>query len=117
MKVTKETGQHYRWGGNSDGWHLVQTETLSVIEERVPPQAGEVLHFHQKAQQFFYILAGVATFETDGVQTTVSAGEGYYVPPGARHRVFNSGKDDLRFLVVSQPKSHGDRFNVESTDV
>jgi mannose-6-phosphate isomerase-like protein (cupin superfamily) len=112
MKVTKETGRHYIWGGDCDGWHLVGTESLSVIEERIPPAGGEVLHFHERAQQFFYILAGVAVFETDGVKTTVSAGEGYYVRPGARHRIWNPGKEDLRFLVISQPKSQGDRVNV-----
>ena len=112
MKVTKDTGRHYIWGGCCDGWHLVETEQLSVIEERIPPEGGELLHYHEKAQQFFYILAGVAAFETDGVQTTVSAGEGYHVARGARHRIRNPGKEDLRFLVVSQPKSHGDRVNV-----
>ncbi|HTR30595.1 MAG TPA: cupin domain-containing protein [Puia sp.] len=112
MKVTKDTGRHYIWGGNCDGWHLVETENLSVIEERIPPEGGEILHYHERAQQFFYILSGVAAFETDGVQATVSGGEGYRVAPGARHRIHNPGKEDLRFLVVSQPKSHGDRVNI-----
>ncbi len=31
------TGEHYRWGDGSEGWHLLKREDLSVIEERVPP--------------------------------------------------------------------------------
>lgn len=112
MKVSKETSRHYVWGGNCDGWHLLETNSLSVIEERIPPGAGEILHYHEKARQLFYILAGVATFETDGVETTVHGGEGYYVRPGARHRIRNPGPADLHLLVVSEPKSHGDRVNV-----
>jgi mannose-6-phosphate isomerase-like protein (cupin superfamily) len=112
MKVSKETGRHYIWGGNCDGWHLLETDSLSVIEERIPPGGGEVLHYHKKAQQIFYILAGVATFETDGVETMVEEGEGYHVRAGARHRIRNLGTGDLHFLIVSQPRSHGDRVNV-----
>ena len=115
MPISKETGRHYIWGGNCDGWHLVETDSLSVIEERIPPGGGEVLHYHERSQQFFYILAGVATFEADGVETAVSPGEGYHVRPGTQHRIRNLGADDLRFLVISQPKSHGDRINVQGS--
>jgi mannose-6-phosphate isomerase-like protein (cupin superfamily) len=112
MKVSKETARHYVWGGDCDGWHLVETDSLSVIQERIPAGGGELLHYHEKSQQLFYILAGVATFETDGVLTEVRQGEAYHVPPAARHRVRNCGTEDLHFLVVSQPRSHGDRVNV-----
>jgi mannose-6-phosphate isomerase-like protein (cupin superfamily) len=112
MKVSKETGRHYIWGGNCDGWPLLETESLSVIEEKIPPGGGEVTHYHEKAQQLFYILDGEAMFETNGVTTVVGKGEGYHVSPGAWHRIRNLGTEDLHFLVVSQPKSHGDRVNV-----
>ena len=112
MKVNKETGRHYVWGGDCDGWHLLETESLSVIEERIPPGGGEVLHWHGKAQQLFYILSGEATFESDGLEALVAGGEAYHVRPGVRHRIRNLGTGDLRFLVISEPKSHGDRVNV-----
>src|SRR5579863_102374 len=112
MKISRDTVRHYIWGGNCDGWHLVETDSLSVIEERIPPGGGEVLHYHERAQQVFYVLAGVATFGTDGAETAVQQGEGWHVQPGVRHRIRNLGSVDLRFLVISQPKSHGDRVNV-----
>lgn len=112
MKVSKETARHYVWGGDFDGWHLLETDMLSVIEEKIPAGGGEVLHYHEKAQQLFYILEGVATFEADGVETLVEKGNAYHVRPGERHRIRNLGAGGLHFLVVSQPKSHGDRVNV-----
>jgi mannose-6-phosphate isomerase-like protein (cupin superfamily) len=112
MKVNKGSGRRYSWGGNCDGWHLVETESLSVIEERIPAGGGEVFHYHDRAQQFFYILDGVATFEMDGIETVLGKGDGCHVRPGARHRIRNLGSEDLQFLVVSQPRSHGDRVNV-----
>lgn len=112
MKISKDTGRHYTWGEVCDGWHLVESDSLSVIEERIPPGGGEVLHYHGRAQQLFYILAGVATFESDGVTEVVERREAYHVLPGVRHRIWNSGPDDLHFLVVSEPKSRGDRVDV-----
>jgi mannose-6-phosphate isomerase-like protein (cupin superfamily) len=112
MKVSKETARHYIWGGNCDGWSLLETDSLSIIEERIPAGGGEVMHYHEKAQQLFYILDGEAMFESGGVTTVVGKGEAYHVRPGARHRIWNQGPVDLHFLVVSEPKSHGDRVNV-----
>ena len=39
--TSRETAEHYKWGGaggaDCDGWHLVKTAELSVIEELMPP--------------------------------------------------------------------------------
>jgi len=29
--ISKETAEHYAWGQNCDGWHLVDSVELSVI--------------------------------------------------------------------------------------
>ena len=47
-----ENSAHYKWGTNSDGWHLLEADDLSVIEENVPPGEKEVRHYHNKSQQF-----------------------------------------------------------------
>ncbi len=54
MKVTsKQNSEHYVWGNNCDGWHLLKTDSLSIIQENMPPNTHENLHFHSHAQQFF----------------------------------------------------------------
>ena len=83
MKVSKETARHYIWGGICDGWHLLETESLSVIEERIPAGGGEVMHFHEKAQQLFYILDGEAMFETEHFWLDRFTGESPF-PVGVR---------------------------------
>lgn len=113
MKKSKTNAEHYKWGDNCDGWRLVDTEGLSVIEEKMPPKTAESLHFHAKSQQFFYILEGIATFESEKETFEVFANEGFYMPPLVKHRVFNHDSTDLRFLVISQPTTRHDRFNVE----
>jgi mannose-6-phosphate isomerase-like protein (cupin superfamily) len=113
MKITNETARHYSWGGNCDGWHFLESDSLSVIREKIPPGGGEVLHYHEKAQQLFFILSGQARFEADGEEFGMREGEGFHVPPGVRHMIRNLGKTDLHFVVISEPKSHGDRINVQ----
>lgn len=107
-----DSATHYRWGDNCDGWHLAATQGLSVIQERVPSGSFEVRHFHNKAEQFFYVLKGVATIEVDGVVHAVHPGEGIHVNAGVPHQLSNHDQDILEFIVVSTPPSHGDRVNV-----
>jgi mannose-6-phosphate isomerase-like protein (cupin superfamily) len=106
---SRENAPHYVWGDNCDGWHLLQESNLSVIEERMPPGASEVRHFHRACQQFFFILSGQATMEANGEQILLLAGQGLAIPPGTRHQFRNHSEEPVRFLVISQPPSHGDR--------
>jgi mannose-6-phosphate isomerase-like protein (cupin superfamily) len=109
-----ETAEHYTWGSACEGWHLVRAEGLSVIEERMPPSTAERPHQHQHARQFFYVLAGELTILLDGQTLTLGTGQGLEVAPGLPHHVRNVTTADVRFLVISQPPSHGDR--VEAAD-
>ncbi len=112
--VSRSSAEHYRWGGAngvvSNGWHLVQTAELSVIEECMPPGAEEVRHFHERARQFFYVLSGELTMELEGEEHRLGAGTGLEIAPGLRHQAFNRSPGEVRFLVISQPRSHGDRL-------
>lgn len=107
--ISKETAEHYIWGGRCDGWHLLKTPELSVIQERMPPGTAEVRHAHHRAQQFFYVLSGQAVMELDGRSVRLSAGEGLWIPVGTPHQMKNESGEDVHFLVISQPPSHGDR--------
>jgi hypothetical protein len=52
MKISKLTAEHYVWGEECDGWHLVQNSNLSVIHERMPSNTSEVKHYHEKSLHF-----------------------------------------------------------------
>jgi mannose-6-phosphate isomerase-like protein (cupin superfamily) len=113
MARRRENAEYYTWGDGCEGWHLVRTAALSVIEERMPPGTQEVRHRHARAFQFFRVLEGALTLEVAGVVQTLRAGEGLEIPPGTPHQAFNRGGVDTVFLLVSQPPSHGDRELVE----
>lgn len=110
--VSRDNARHYAWGAGCDGWHLLEGDDLSVIEERVPPGAAEIPHRHAHARQFFYVLSGTATLTLEGDDHRLEPGQGLHVAPGSAHRLRNASDVDLRFLVISSPKSHGDRENL-----
>src|SRR5512141_2363593 len=111
MMIDISNAEHYLWGNNCDGWHLVKAEGLSVIRERVPAGQSEKSHRHVKARQFFYILKGEAVMEMDGEMVPLGAGQGIEVPPGAVHKFRNDSTEDVEFLVISSPTTRGDREN------
>jgi mannose-6-phosphate isomerase-like protein (cupin superfamily) len=110
--VNLENSEHYTWGGNSDGWHLLNSSGLSVIQERVPPGRSEVTHYHENAHQFFFVLSGEATVEIEDKKFVLYPQQGISVPPKLPHHVKNEGVHVLTFLVISAPRSHGDRVLV-----
>lgn len=103
------TADYYTWGGVCDGWHLLKHPDLSVIQERVPPGAGETRHFHTRARQFFFVLSGTATIEFNERSVTFGRGQGVHVDPGTAHRFANYSDEEVIFLVVSSPTTTGDR--------
>jgi mannose-6-phosphate isomerase-like protein (cupin superfamily) len=109
--ISKSTAEHYIWGSQCDGWHLVKNPQPSVIQERMLANTAEARHLHHHAQQFFYMLAGTAVMEVDGRPIILTAGEGIWIPAGTSHQIRNDSGGEVHFLVVSQPPSHGDRQN------
>jgi len=90
MKVVNtNNAEHYHWGENAEAWHLLKTESLSVIEEQVPPGEQEQQHYHERANQFFYVMAGIATIELEGKIFEVPAGSDFYVKAKTLHQLFN----------------------------
>jgi mannose-6-phosphate isomerase-like protein (cupin superfamily) len=104
--------EHYLWGDNCDGWHLLQRDDLSIITERVPAGASERSHFHVRSRQFFYILTGEAMMIIDGKSQVLQAHQGIEIPPNVVHQFRNESSQEVTFLVISVPKSHGDRIDV-----
>jgi mannose-6-phosphate isomerase-like protein (cupin superfamily) len=121
MKViSTANAEHYTWPSaigltKCDGWHLHRSDAISVIEERMPPGTAEQRHMHQHATQFFYVLAGELTIELNGEEHRLTPWTGLTVSAQTPHQVFNHGSEDARFLVISQPPSHGDRVAAPQT--
>lgn len=116
MKVVSQANtEHYLWGEGCDGWHLVKSSKLSVIQERVPAGCSEVRHLHQKSEQFFFVLSGCATLEVNADIFQITQHQGFHIPRNTPHQLRNDGDEDLHFVVTSTPPSHGDRIETRAS--
>jgi mannose-6-phosphate isomerase-like protein (cupin superfamily) len=109
MSISSSKAEHYHWGEGCDGWHLLKSPGLSVIQEAMPPGTAEHPHYHKSSHQFFFVLEGVLTIETQERVYTLKIEEGLSLAPLTTHHVRNDSSLLVRFLVVSAPPSHGDR--------
>src|SRR5690349_17463832 len=97
--ISIENAEHYLWGAGCDGWHLLRSAELSVIQERVPPGGRETRHRHIHARQFFFVLEGEAVLEVDGQRHVLPARTGLQVEPGSAHQFRNESDREVVFLV------------------
>ena len=67
------------------------------------PRAYVELHRHRIQEQVYHVLDGEAVMEIDGERTVVRRDDIIFIPPGAKHAIYNSGMTDLRFIVVTSP--------------
>ena len=110
--ISAANAEHYTWGDQaaSDAWYLLRTPDLNIIEEQMPARASETPHHHVRARQFFFVLSGELTLIVEQQPHTLSPHQGLEIAPGEVHQAMNRGDAPVRFLVTSQPPSHGDRI-------
>ena len=97
------------WKRGCIAWPLVSTDGLSVKSERMQPPAGEELHLHGRARQFFFVLAGRIRLVLGDRSFDLGPGQGLEVPPKTPHSVKALGNDAAELLVISAPSAAGDR--------
>lgn len=112
MKQSKNNSEHYNWGNGCDSWILKDSPNLSVKQERMPAGTTEKLHFHEAAEQVFYILEGEAVLHINNQEFPVKAGESISVQPQSEHFISNQSQKAVEFLVISSPSTHNDRIEI-----
>jgi mannose-6-phosphate isomerase-like protein (cupin superfamily) len=101
----------YTWGDDCYGWNFVDTDALSVKQELMPPDTREQLHYHEVANQFFFILKGRALFTIDGKEQVLMQNEGIEIKAGQQHFISNKNDTDLEFILYSSPSAKNDRIS------
>ncbi len=60
-------------------------------------------HYHRESEEVYYVTAGRGRMRLDGQERDIAPGDAVIIPPGVRHKVWNTGHDDLVMLVVCVP--------------
>ena len=113
MIQSKHNSEHYTWGNACDSWVLNDSSNLSVKHEKMPAGTAEQLHFHERAEQVFYILKGEAMLQINNEKFQVRSGESISILPGSKHFISNESEDEIEFLVISSPSTYNDRIEIE----
>lgn len=75
----------------------------SLAEARVPVGGATTEHYHPLAEEIYYITHGKGLIRLDGEERETTAGDAIAIPPGVRHKIWNTGYEPLRFLCCCAP--------------
>lgn len=102
MKNTSNTPK-VEWAHECFSWHFADHNDVSIKMEEICPGGSSDAHFHSRSLQFFFILEGEATVKLEGARFELKKHEGIEVPLNQKHRIINSGDENLVFLLISSP--------------
>ena len=87
----------------------------SLAEARLPVGGSTQEHYHPRAEEIYYITHGHGRIRIDGETRDVKGGDAIAIPPGRKHKLWNTGKEPLRLLCCCAPAyEHSDSVITES---
>jgi mannose-6-phosphate isomerase-like protein (cupin superfamily) len=86
----------------------------SLAEARVPVGGSTQEHYHPRAEEIYYITAGTGRMRIETETREVKAGDAIAIPPGKKHKLWNTGGEVLRLLCCCAPGyEHSDTIVTE----
>ncbi|MFO1458014.1 MAG: cupin domain-containing protein [Verrucomicrobiota bacterium] len=86
----------------------------SLAEARLQPGQATEEHYHAKTEEIYYITQGTGRLRVGEEIREVRAGDAIAIPPGQRHKLWNTGTESLRLLCCCAPAyEHSDTFITE----
>lgn len=86
----------------------------SLAEARLPIGGSTQEHYHPQAEEIYFITAGTGRVRIEGELREVQAGDAIAIPPGQKHKIWNTGAETLRFLCCCAPAyEHSDTIVTE----
>jgi mannose-6-phosphate isomerase-like protein (cupin superfamily) len=75
----------------------------SLAEARLPVGGATQEHFHPRAEEIYYITHGTGKMRIEGEVREVRTGDAIAIPPGQKHKLWNTGREALRLLCCCAP--------------
>ena len=83
----------------------------SLAEARVPVGGSTLEHYHARTEEIYYITHGTGRMRLDSETRDIRAGDAIAIPPGRKHKLWNTGPETLRLLCCCAPGyEHQDTF-------
>ena len=108
--ITKDGSEIREWAGRAAAPAVNQ----SLAEASLPPGAATTEHFHRLSGELYLITQGTGRLRIEGEEREVRTGDCAVIPPGAKHKLWNTGDDVLRVVCACSPAySHEDTILTE----
>jgi mannose-6-phosphate isomerase-like protein (cupin superfamily) len=89
----------------------------SLAEATVPPHGSTDEHYHAKTEEIYFILEGEGRMRIETETQEVRVGDAIAIPPGKKHKLWNTGSAPLRLLCCCAPcYEHLDTIITESEE-
>jgi mannose-6-phosphate isomerase-like protein (cupin superfamily) len=86
----------------------------SLAEARLPVGGSTQEHYHPRSEEIYYITHGAGRIRIEGEIRDVQPGDAIAIPPGMRHKLWNTGAVPLRLLCCCAPAyEHSDTVITE----
>jgi mannose-6-phosphate isomerase-like protein (cupin superfamily) len=87
----------------------------SLAEARLAPGGSTQEHYHPVAEEIYYITQGTGRIRIEGELRDVKPGDAIAIPPGRKHKLWNTGAGPLHLLCCCAPGyEHSDTVITES---
>lgn len=86
----------------------------SLAEARLPIGASTQEHYHARTEEIYFIMQGRGRMRIEDEIAEVRAGDAIAIPPGKKHKLWNTGDGPLTLLCCCAPcYEHSDTFLTE----
>jgi mannose-6-phosphate isomerase-like protein (cupin superfamily) len=86
----------------------------SLAAARLPVGGSTQEHFHPRAEEIYFITAGVGKIRIADETRDVKTGDAIAIPPGLKHKLWNTGSEVLTLLCCcAPPYEHDDTIITE----
>jgi mannose-6-phosphate isomerase-like protein (cupin superfamily) len=75
----------------------------SLAEARLPVGGATQEHYHPQCEEIYYITHGTGEIRIEGEMREVKPGDAIAIPPGQKHKLWNTGDETLRLLCCCAP--------------
>jgi mannose-6-phosphate isomerase-like protein (cupin superfamily) len=97
--TTLDGSQIREWAGRVS----LPARNQSLAEATIPVGGATTEHYHRSTEELYLVSAGSGRLAIDGEEREIAEGDCALIPPGARHKLFNTGAAPLRVICACAP--------------
>jgi mannose-6-phosphate isomerase-like protein (cupin superfamily) len=87
----------------------------SLAEARVAVGGSTQEHYHSRTEEIYFITAGKGRMRVEDEVGEVKVGDAIAIPPGKKHKLWNTGNETLKLLCCCAPAyEHSDTIITEA---